>query len=60
MERILFNTTDTEDWKSIENQLDRKGIDYDYDEGCRMIVAEEDVDVVLEVADNCGVSADIV
>lgn len=28
--------------------------------GCGMIVAEEDVDVVLEVADNCGVSADIV
>ena len=60
MESILFDTTDTEDWESTENQLNRKGIDYDYDEGCGMIVAEEDVDVVLEVADNCGVSADIV
>ena len=50
MERILFDTTDAEDWKSIENQLDIREIDYDYDEGCNMIVAEENVDIVLEVA----------
>ena len=60
MERILFDTTDAEDWKSIENQLDIREIDYDYDEGCNMIVTEENVDIVLEVADSYGISADIV
>ena len=60
MERILFDTTDAEDWKSIENQLDIREIDYDYDEGCNMIVAEENVEIVLEVAESYGISADIV
>lgn len=60
MERILFDTTDTEDWKNIEDQLDANGIDYDYDEGDRMIVSEEDADAVLEIAEDCGVSAELV
>lgn len=60
MERILFDTTDAEDWGNIEDQLDANGIDYDYDEGERMIVSEEDVDAVLEIAEDCGVSAKLV
>lgn len=60
MERILFDTTDAEDWENIEDQLDANGIDYDYDEGERMIVSEEDVDAVLEIAEDCGVSAELV
>lgn len=60
MERILINAVNSEDWESIENQLDAEGIDYDYDEGERMIVSEEDVDAVLEIAEDCGVSAELV
>lgn len=60
MERILFDTTDSEDWENIEGQLDANGIDYDYDEGERMIVSEEDVDAVLKIAEDCGVSAELV
>lgn len=60
MERILINTANTEDWKNIEDQLDANGIDYDYDDGGRMIVSEEDVDAVLEIVEDCGVSAELV
>lgn len=44
MERILINTANAEDLENIEDQLDANGVDYDYDEGGRMIVSEEDVD----------------
>lgn len=60
MERILINTANAEDLENIEDQLDANGIDYDYDEGERMIVSEEDVDAVLEIAEDCGVSAELV
>lgn len=60
MERILINTANAEDWENIEGQLDANGIDYDYDEGGRMIVSEEDVDAVLEIVEDCGVSAELV
>lgn len=40
MERILINTANAEDWENIEDQLDANGIDYDYDDGGRMIVSE--------------------
>lgn len=60
MERILINTVNAEDWENIEAQLDAEGIDYDYDEGGRMIVADEDVCTVIEIAEDCGVSADMV
>lgn len=60
MERILINTANAEDWKNIEDQLDANGIDYDYDDGGRMIVSEEDVDAVLEIVEDCGVSAELV
>ena len=59
MERILINTANAEDWENIEDQLDANGIDYDYDDGGRMIVSEEDVDAVLEIVEDCGVSADL-
>ncbi len=60
MERILINTANAEDLENIEDQLDANGVDYDYDEGGRMIVSEEDVDAVLEIAEDCGVSAELV
>ena len=60
MERILINTANAEDLENIEDQLDANGVDYDYDEGGRMIVSEEDVDTVLEIAEDCGVSAELV
>lgn len=60
MQRILIDAADDNDWESIEDQLDAEGIDYDYDEGGRMIVADEDVSVVIEIAEDCGVSAGVV
>lgn len=60
MERILINTANAEDWENIEDQLDVNGIDYDYDEGGRMIVSEEDMDAVIEIVEDCGVSAELV
>lgn len=48
MERILIDAADEDDLESIEAQLDAEGIDYDYDEGGRMIVADEDVCTVIE------------
>lgn len=60
MERVLLDAIDTKDLENVEAQLDANGIDYDYDEGGRMIVAGEDVDTVLEIAENCGVSAELV
>ena len=60
MERILINAVNSEDWESIENQLDANGIDYDYDEGERMIVSEEDMNAVIEIVEDCGVSAELV
>ena len=60
MERILINTANAEDWENIEDQLDANGIDYDYDEGGRMIVSEEDVDAVIEIVEDCVVSAELV
>lgn len=60
MERILINTANAEDWENIEDQLDANGIDYDYDEGGRMIVSEEDMDAVIEIVEDCGVSTELV
>lgn len=60
MERILINTTNAEDLENIEDQLNANGIDYDYDEGGRMIVSEEDMDAVIEIVEDCGVSAELV
>lgn len=60
MKRILINTANAEDWENIEDQLDANGIDYDYDEGGRMIVSEEDMDAVIEIVEDCGVSAELV
>lgn len=60
MERILINTANAEDWEIIEDQLDANGIDYDYDDGGRMIVSEEDMDAVIEIVEDCGVSAELV
>lgn len=60
MERILINTANAEDLENIEDQLNANGIDYDYDEGGRMIVSEEDMDAVIEIVEDCGVSAELV
>lgn len=60
MERILIDAADDDDWETIEDQLDANGIDYAYDEGGRMIVDEEDVLAVIEIAEDCGISADVV
>lgn len=60
MERILINTTNAEDLENIEDQLNANGIDYDYDEGGRMIVSEEDMDAVIKIVEDCGVSAELV
>ena len=60
MERILIDAADDDDWERIEDQLDAEGIDYDYDEGGRMIVADEDVCAVIEIAEDCGVAADVI
>ena len=60
MERILINTTNAEDLENIEDQLNANGIDYGYDEGGRMIVSEEDMDAVIEIVEDCGVSAELV
>ena len=60
MERILINTANAEDLENIEYQLDANGVDYDYDEGGRMIVSEEDMDAVIEIVEDCGVSAELV
>lgn len=60
MERILINTANAEDLENIEDQLNANGIDYDYDEGGRMIVSEEDIDAVIEIVEDCGVSAELV
>lgn len=60
MERILINTTNAEDLENIEDQHNANGIDYDYDEGGRMIVSEEDMDAVIKIVEDCGVSAELV
>lgn len=60
MERILINTANAEDLENIEDQLDANGVDYDYGEGGRMIVSEEDMDAVIEIVEDCGVSAELV
>lgn len=46
--------------ENIEDQLDANGVDYDYDEGGHMIVSEEDMDAVIEIVEDCGVSAELV
>lgn len=60
MERVLLDAIDAKDLENVETQLDANGIDYDYDEGGRMIVTGEDVNAVLEIAENCGVSAELI
>ena len=44
----------------INALLDELGIDYDYDSGDRLMIAEEDVDDVLIALEDAGVEANLI
>lgn len=54
MSRIFVRTSDISILRDIENQLDDAGIDYEYDSGDRFIVDDDDVDMALEILEDCG------
>lgn len=60
MVRIYASVPDIETLHDIENQLENAGIDYEYDSGERLIVDDEDVDMAIEIIEDCGGDPEII
>ena len=60
--RILINNGnfDGEDCAIIENALDIEGVDYDWDSGDRLMIYEEDYEIVEDVLTQLGYDLDII
>lgn len=60
MIRIYISTPDIEILHDIEDRLEDAGIDYEYDSGERLIVDNEDVDIAIEIIEDCGGDPEII
>lgn len=60
MVRIYVNIPDIETLHDIENQLENAGIDYEYDSGERLIIDNADVDMAIEIIEDCGGDPEII
>ena len=58
--RIFIDTDDAESYEDIESELEAYDIDFDYDDGGRMMVDDSDADIVMNIIDDLGVKASIV
>ena len=58
MTRIFIDTDDAENYEDIE--LEAYNIDFDYDNGGRMMVDDSDADIVIDIIEDFGVKASIV
>ena len=59
MTRIFIDTDDAENYEDIESELEAYNIDFDYDNGGRMMV-DSDADIVMDIIEDFGVKASIV
>lgn len=60
MTRIFIDVDDAENYEDIESELEAYGINFDYDDGGRMMVDASDADIVMDIIDDFGVKASIV
>lgn len=60
MTRIFIDADDAENYEDIESELEAYGINFDYDDGGRMMVDASDADIVMDIIDDFGVKASIV
>lgn len=60
MVRIYVNIPDIETLHDIEYQLEDAGIDYEYDSGERLIIDNADVDMAIEIIEDCGGDPEII
>ena len=60
MARIYISVHDIEILHDIEEQLEDAGIDYEYDSGERLIVDNADVDIAIEIIEDCGGDPEII
>ena len=60
MTRIFIDTDEAESYEDIESELEAYDIDFDYDDGGRMMVDDSDADIVMNIIDDLGVKASIV
>lgn len=49
MTRIFIDTDDAENYEDIESELEAYNIDFDYDNGGRMMVDDSDADIVMDI-----------
>lgn len=49
MTRIFIDTDDAENYEDIESELEAYNIDFDYDNGGRMMVDDSDADIVISL-----------
>ena len=57
---ILTDTDDAESYEDSESELEAYDIDFDSDDGGRMMVDDSDADIVMNIIDDLGVKASIV
>lgn len=60
MERIYVDETDDEILEELNEQLDDAGIDYDFDDGGRYLIDEDDAEEALRIMEDAGVDAELV
>ena len=60
MTRIFIDTDDAENYEDIESELEAYNVDFDYDNGGRMMVDDSDADIVMDIIEDFGVKAAIV
>ena len=60
MERIYVDVTDDEILEELNEQLDDADIDYDFDDGGRYLIDEDDVEEALRIMEDAGVDAELV
>lgn len=56
----LYIGDDTADAEEIEMALDDLGVDYDYDEGGRLMIGISDLNEVAEVLDEIGADYEVI
>ena len=54
MTRIFIDTDDAENYEDIEYELEAYNIDFDYDNGGRMMVDDSDADIVMDIIEDFG------
>lgn len=52
MTRIFIDTDDAENYEDIESELEAYNIDFDYDNGGRMMVDDSDADIVMDIIED--------